>query len=584
MSDAEALARLTAAMWKLLDRQRGLQAGLALVEALERYGPEPVRGERSFFDELTRRLESVCTQLRGAAPATVLPAVEALVDDDDWGLAATLKPQLEARLHGQQEAIHKVESQLNGWEVELNELTNKINGARLAGASFALLDEELKAVDRRIAQVRSSLADRLYGELPDQCDAADKAIAALAAKARDALALAGRVKGLVQQADLLIMNTGYTGKEYEYRVLLRCADRTQTRGISMIQEIKRLTPKDRDEFLLGGFRKLTEDINLQLRTPHGAGGQPAPAAPALSHDVSAELRELGRVMGGMMISPQMRDVLWRNDWSFSITTNDLQMPWELIVLDPPPDAGAEDERVLCLSKSISRMPLGDSFPAPLRGRRRAGARRRMLLIHSDPDGTLPWATEEVDTIEKQLGPLLDIVRLNPPDATNSQLNRALSGDAVFDFIHFTGHAHFDDSDPSRSGLRLMDSLLDAGKIRSLNRGGSLVFLNACESGSVAGAGAPPRTSYLVSRHDPFVGIASAFIYSGALGCVGSLWPVYDRAASQLAVNFYRFVLDGDPSGEALRRARAETRQAFPAGTTWAAYVLYGDPTFRLTES
>lgn len=582
MSDADVLARLSTAMWKLLDRQRMLHRALTLVETLERNGPEQVRGERGFFDDLSRRLEAICAQVRDAPPATVLAPLEALVGDDDWELAATLAPQLEARLADQRATIRKAQSQLKAWEVEFNELANTINGARLAGAPFALLEDELKAVARRIAQLRSSLTDRLYGELQDQCDAGDKAISALAGKVKEARALLGRVKGLVQQADLLIMNTGYDGDGYHYRVLLRCADRTQTRGISIIQEIKRLTPKDRDEFLLGGFKKLSEDIALPLRAQHVTAGQPAAAVPGPPPDVAAALRELGRVMGGMMLSPQMRDVLWQSDWSFSITTNDLQLPWELMVLDPPPGS-EDDERVLCLSKSISRMPLGDSFPRPRRGARRIGARRRMLLIHSDPEGTLPWATHEVDNIAGQLDGLLDIVRLDPHDATNTRLNHALSGDAVFDFLHFTGHAHFDAEDPGRSGLQLRDSLLDVGKIRSLSRGGSLVFLNACESASIASTGAA-QARYPVSRADPFVGLASAFIYSGALGCIGSLWPIYDRAASELAVRFYRFVLGGDPTGEALRRARAEIQQAYPVGTTWAGYVLYGDPTFRLTES
>jgi CHAT domain-containing protein len=50
------------------------------------------------------------------------------------------------------------------------------------------------------------------------------------------------------------------------------------------------------------------------------------------------------------------------------------------------------------------------------------------------------------------------------------------------------------------------------------------------------------------------------------------------------VKFYRYVLSGEPTGEALRLARMEIRQSYPDEITWAAYVLYGDPTFRLTET
>nr|MCU0625996.1 CHAT domain-containing protein [Gemmatimonadaceae bacterium] len=154
----------------------------------------------------------------------------------------------------------------------------------------------------------------------------------------------------------------------------------------------------------------------------------------------------------------------------------------------------------------------------------------------------------------------------------------------FDFIHYAGHAHFDKQRPQLSGLQLRDAVLTADKIRRLNKGGALIFLNACESGTVARADDAPTVSYLLTAPEPVVGLASAFVYSGALGCVGSLWPVYDEPAAQIAVRFYQEVLAGEPTGEALRKAREHVRASFPREITWAAYVLYGDPTFRLTES
>jgi CHAT domain-containing protein len=62
-----------------------------------------------------------------------------------------------------------------------------------------------------------------------------------------------------------------------------------------------------------------------------------------------------------------------------------------------------------------------------------------------------------------------------------------------------------------------------------------------------------------------------------------MWPVYDKPARELAVLFYKSVLEGEPTGEALRRAREDVRKDYPEEITWAAYVLYGDPTFRLAR-
>lgn len=588
MNGTGLLDRLTAAMLKLLDRQRLLQTGFVIIEALERNSVEQVRGERHLFGELAQRLDALCQRLRAVPPDTALSELEALVDLADWEVAQILIPDLEARLKVQQSLIDKAGTQLKIWEVQFDQLAKVVNSARFEGAPFGALEEELKAVERRISQLRSSLADRMHGELQEQCEAAEQAIAGLAGHVKQAAAQVSRVKGLARQADLLIMNMGLDEDEYIYRVLLRSPERTQTRGISIIQEIRRLPRLDREDFLLGGFERLSESINLRLRHDTDSNAPSAAAAPTQATptlpDIGAQLLDLGRFMGQMMISPQMREVLWGHECSFSITTNDLQLPWELICLDPPPAQSGAGERVLCLDKSISRMPLGDRFPDSGKGRRGTGVRRRMLLIHSDPKGNLRAAGKEVDSIAEEFADVLEIVRLNPKDATNARLNQALGGGEAFDFIHYTGHAHFDEKHPARSGLQLMDCVFDADKIRKLSKGGSLVFLNACESGSVANADSIQSASYLMSRPDPVVGLASAFIYSGALGCVGSLWPVYDRAASQLAVKFYRYVLEGDPTGEALRHARADIREAYPAGCTWAGYVLYGDPTFRLTES
>jgi CHAT domain-containing protein len=77
------------------------------------------------------------------------------------------------------------------------------------------------------------------------------------------------------------------------------------------------------------------------------------------------------------------------------------------------------------------------------------------------------------------------------------------------------------------------------------------------------------------------GLASAFIYGGARGCVGSLWPIYDDPAADFALHFYNNVIRGHMIGEALRLARRRIKKDHKDQITWAAYVLYGDPTLRL---
>jgi CHAT domain-containing protein len=166
------------------------------------------------------------------------------------------------------------------------------------------------------------------------------------------------------------------------------------------------------------------------------------------------------------------------------------------------------------------------------------------------------------------------------EATGEELNRALlSGD--HDVIHFAGHAHFNGKEPDLSGLLLHDQeVFLSQKIQRFVEGQPLVFLNACETGVTANESAGPQT---VGEYfwEPAEGLASAFLYGGALGCVGSLWPVYDQPAAEFAVTFYNEVLEGQMVGEAMRLARRSIKQQYPDSITWASFVLYGDPTFQL---
>ncbi|WP_347353653.1 CHAT domain-containing protein [Intrasporangium sp.] len=78
------------------------------------------------------------------------------------------------------------------------------------------------------------------------------------------------------------------------------------------------------------------------------------------------------------------------------------------------------------------------------------------------------------------------------------------------------------------------------------------------------------------------GLGSAFVYGGAQACVGSLWPVFDDTAAELAATFYdELIGNRQRVGEALRQARRRSHDVRHDTITWAAYALYGDPAYRL---
>ncbi|MFQ5344206.1 MAG: CHAT domain-containing protein, partial [Anaerolineae bacterium] len=154
------------------------------------------------------------------------------------------------------------------------------------------------------------------------------------------------------------------------------------------------------------------------------------------------------------------------------------------------------------------------------------------------------------------------------------------GTGRYDVIHYAGHARFGDDDGEESALELAQGrVLPASQIERGLRGTPLVFLNACSSAQAdLQETAHPPLTYLGAAAES---LAAAFIFGGAQGFIGALWPVLDAGSRRFAAFFYDRALAGDPVGEALRATRQRLHQERPADPTWASFVLYGDPTYRL---
>jgi hypothetical protein len=584
----EKLVLITALVTK---RHREAEGFEALLEPLRQGSLEPVAGETAILQEMHSHLDKVY-ELISKAHTQIEPELfdemQAHLSSETWEVADELCAELVEKRRRQEDLLREVDPSLKSMETRLDSLTKLVDAARLGGAPFLNLEQGLAALRSKVSTVRRALTDRIYGDLRESHAAALAEIDNFEKLVNDHSDQIERVKKLVKQADLLIMQAGLSNGRFEYRVLLRSADRFQTRGINIIQDVITLDEKDRN-WMLQRLGSVTESVNDGYRTAYArkaasSGSSVRPRGVTLTQGPSSKLAMLGEFMFRMVIPERVREYLEQEQWSFTITTNDLELPWELICLGRSAGINTTDGAThLCLKRSISRMPLGQVFPPAASRNTRTGQERRMLLIHSDPDGTLTEAKSEVDMLQQELGGQLLITRVDPDEATNANLNDILMSQS-FDFFHYAGHAYFNVESPIESGLSLKDTILTADKIQRLNRGGSLVFLNACESGTVAKATQAQQVSYLLHKPEPVVGLASAFVYTGALGCVGSIWPVYDQPAAELAVKFYRNVLSGEPTGEALRRARSEIRDQYPEEITWAAYVLYGDPTFRLVET
>jgi CHAT domain-containing protein len=243
--------------------------------------------------------------------------------------------------------------------------------------------------------------------------------------------------------------------------------------------------------------------------------------------------------------------------ALTISTNDLDLPLELL------DRGARS--FLSLECPISRMPLGTSTDRGYRTQRQSTRKpnvRFLLIGASSPD--LPNVRSEIEKLKTQLKRAFrETVVVDDPPATYRELCKAItSGD--YHVIHFAGHAEYHSRDPAQSKLILDDGdSLSAEEIEQMLHGCKTTANERKELNSIA----------------PAEGLAAAFIYGGALGCIGNTWSVHDKHAADFAASFYEHFIAGHTLGKAMLLAR----QAMSGQNrlTWAGFVLFGNPLFRM---
>jgi CHAT domain len=100
-------------------------------------------------------------------------------------------------------------------------------------------------------------------------------------------------------------------------------------------------------------------------------------------------------------------------------------------------------------------------------------------------------------------------------------------------------------------------------------------MNSCESAKTI------DLSYL-GKYGELSGLAITFLAAGALLFIGTICRINDRAASQIAINFYRKLLTGSTVGQSMQNARKEffNDHREDEDLSWLAFRLYGDPNLK----
>ena len=178
---------------------------------------------------------------------------------------------------------------------------------------------------------------------------------------------------------------------------------------------------------------------------------------------------------------------------------------------------------------------------------------------------LPCAREEA----KMIGRLLGVKPLLGEHATKQAVLQNIHSVSL---IHFAAHGDAERGEialaPERTTNGIpqeKDYLLTMGEISQVQLRAKLVVLSCCHSGRGQ------------IRSEGVIGIARAFLGSGARSVLVALWALGDKATEQFMSRFYEHLVGGESASESLHRAMKWMRaNGFSNVEQWAPFMLIGD--------
>ena len=178
---------------------------------------------------------------------------------------------------------------------------------------------------------------------------------------------------------------------------------------------------------------------------------------------------------------------------------------------------------------------------------------------------LPFAREEA----KMVGQLLGGQPLLGEQATKQTVLQSIK---TANLIHFAAHSNPESGEiflaPPPSVIRPAQEkeyLLNMIDVAHAQLRAKLVVLSCCHSarGQI--------------RAEGVVGIARAFLGSGARSVLVALWAIEDRATKQFMSRFYEHLVRGESASESIDQARKWMRKnGFSKVGQWAPFMLVGD--------
>src|SRR6266566_4926597 len=300
--------------------------------------------------------------------------------------------------------------------------------------------------------------------------------------------------------------------------------------------------------------------------------------------VNDPLQALGRFLFEALLPSPLQEALRHLDMTLILSTNTPDIPWELL-FDGGPKSGRYLARHLSIGRQLSILrDTAQRAAIPERAQRKGGKREAQalsILFLVNPTGECPRAEEEVAALCNTLPEGISRIILYRQQANPLEMRMRISSDSP-QILHYAG------SEPTANAELLLagSSRLDEGIAEQLFQASSrrpVVFLSHHENERPQGrnGGATPSQQ---EREELMEQLAGNLMAAGARAVVAIRWPVNTLRVQEFFVLLYQELADGIAIGESMRRARSTMVQRHPDDISWAAYVLYGDPTQRLAVS
>lgn len=269
----------------------------------------------------------------------------------------------------------------------------------------------------------------------------------------------------------------------------------------------------------------------------------------------------------------------------SIRTNDVEIPWEWVYFE-------DKEKFLCELFPYGKIFLEEikliSLPRkPIRScdkRIEDQLKESVVLILYDKGGSeglekLPYVEDEINILIKLFKnsgiPSENIFPIDgsKTEAESDFIKVITTRRENLKIIHFAGHIMKDSLLMSNGGRIECSEIMDITADGKLNA--PLVFLNGCFSANI------------VKEWKQEKNLSTAFLISGASGCICTRMSIGDENASNFSRIFYKKLLSKDEDapttiGSVLQTARQEFKASCSTKDfSWLLYTLYGNPSCEI---